>query len=180
MPKRLIFWKFTDFYFGYIWMKRDKTDKARSIWYSRGGGGAWVFRPGQNIFFSDKIRARLFFSPALRAGLFFFITESYLHSVQAFATTLCLIQAFATTSCFRDNLILKFKAFALYLLSIQVFETTTDCSSRNKHNFIVNLTLFRFSIANFTLTVLYDKPVWTSLTYSCYYIELFLFNNWSS
>ena len=46
---------------------------------------------------------------------------------------LCLIQAFATTSCFRNNLILKFKAFALYSHSIQVFATTTDCSSRNKH-----------------------------------------------
>ena len=114
------------------------------IFRGGGGGGGLGFLVRAKIFFSDKSGARLFFSPALWAG-FFFITESYLHSILAFATTLCLIQAFATTSCFRDNLILKFKAFALYSHSIQVFATTTDCSSRNKHSFIVNFTLLSFS-----------------------------------
>ena len=54
----------------------------------------------------------------------------YIYNIWAFATTLCWIQAFATTSCFRD----KFKAFALYSHSIQVFATTTDCSSRIKQS----------------------------------------------
>ena len=78
-----------------------RYDKARSIWYSGGGGGAWTFRPGRKNF-SDKMGARLFFSPARRAGLLFFhCRKQFLNmcSIKAFATTLYIIQASATTSC---------------------------------------------------------------------------------
>ena len=97
------------------------------------GGGLGFFVRAKIFFFGQNRSKIIFFAGPLGRIIFFFITERYIYNIYAFATTLCLIQAFATTSCFRDNLILKFKAFALYSHSIQVFATTTDCSSRNKH-----------------------------------------------
>ena len=96
-------------------------------------GGGLGFWSGPKYFFKTKSEQDYFFCRPFGPVNFFFRTENYIYNIQAFATTLCLIQAFATTSCFRDNLILKFKAFALYSHSIQVFATSTDCSSRNNH-----------------------------------------------
>ena len=107
----------------------------------QGGGGAWVFGQGQDIFFGQN-RSKIFFFTGTSGRIIFFITESYIYNIQAFATTSCLIQAFATTSCFCDNLILKFKAFAFYSHSIQVFATTTDCSSRKKHTSSLSTNIF--------------------------------------
>ena len=50
--------------------------KARSIWYS---GGAWVFGPGQNIFFGQNW-SKIFFS-AFGPDYFFFVTESYIYNI---------------------------------------------------------------------------------------------------
>ena len=39
----------------------------------RGGGGAWVFGPSQNIFFGQNRSKIIFFAgPSAKAGLFFF------------------------------------------------------------------------------------------------------------
>ena len=47
-----------------------KISKARSIWYS--GGGAWVFGPGQNIFFGQNWSKIIFFAGPLGRIMFFF------------------------------------------------------------------------------------------------------------
>ena len=55
------------------------NDKARSIWYS--GGGAWVFGPGQNIFFRTKSEQDYFFRRPFGPDYFFFINESYIYNI---------------------------------------------------------------------------------------------------
>ena len=44
------------------------------------GGGAWVFGPGQNIFFGQN-RSKIIFFAGPSGRIIFFITESYLYSI---------------------------------------------------------------------------------------------------
>ena len=44
------------------------------------GGGAWVFGPGQNIFFWQK-RSKIIFFAGPSGRIIFFITESYIYNI---------------------------------------------------------------------------------------------------
>ena len=135
----------------------DTNHKARSIWYSGGGGGGgWDLGLGQK-FFSDNIGARLFFSPALRAGLFFFfITKNYIY--RGFRDNFMLNNGFrdnyVLNSGFRNKFRLNSGFCHKFTLNLN-FRVNCTLQKEQPDSFIVNLTLFLGSLANFTLRLIW-------------------------
>ena len=76
IARLFLLWKLTGAKFNFETMflqerNLEQSAKARSIWYSGGGGGAWVFGPGQDIFFAqNRIKIIFFDGPSGRIILF--------------------------------------------------------------------------------------------------------------
>ena len=109
-----------------------------------GGGGelGLGFWSGPRIFFGQNQSKIIFF-----AGLFFFITDSYIYNT-GFRGNLVMLNSgfrynFMLNLCFRDKRILKFNP--LRQIHTQSRFSQQLQTAVGTDNFIVNLTLYRFS-----------------------------------
>ena len=114
--------------------------KARSIWYSGGGGRTWDLCLGQNIFFG-YYRSKIIFFAGPSGRIIFFITKSYKY--WGFRDN------FMLNNGFRDNYILNsgfHKALATNSHSIQVFATSLHAARGTTRQLRSQINvLFRFS-----------------------------------